>query len=100
MIKARQQDDPGGHQRHRAANHHPVRASFGAGNYGMCGRGFARASCSAGPTATTAVMGGEQAAGTMRIVTEAALKRKGIEPDAVAKMQKQFDAVSPCSSAR
>ncbi len=37
-------------------------------------------------------MGGEQAAGTMRIVTEAALKRKGIEPDA-AKMQKQFDAV-------
>ena len=67
-------------------------ASFGAGNYGMCGRGFAPRFLFSWPGATTAVMGGEQAAGTMRIVTEAALKRKGIEPDA-AKMQKQFDAV-------
>ena len=67
-------------------------ASFGAGNYGMCGRGFAPRLLFSWPGATTAVMGGEQAAGTMRIVTEAALKRKGIEPDA-AKMQKQFDAV-------
>ncbi len=67
-------------------------ASFGAGNYGMCGRGFAPRFLFSWPSARTAVMGGEQAAGTMRIVTEAALKRKGIEPDA-AKMQKQFDAV-------
>ena len=67
-------------------------ASFGAGNYGMCGRGFAPRFLFSWPGAATAVMGGEQAAGTMRIVTEAALKRKGIEPDA-AKMQKQFDAV-------
>ena len=67
-------------------------ASFGAGNYGMCGRGYAPRFLFSWPGATTAVMGGEQAAGTMRIVTEAALKRKGIEPDA-AKMQKQFDAV-------
>ena len=67
-------------------------ASFGAGNYGMCGRGFAPRFLFTWPSAVTAVMGGEQAAGTMRIVTEAALKRKGIEPDA-AKMQKQFDAV-------
>ena len=67
-------------------------ASFGAGNYGMCGRGFAPRFLFSWPGATTAVMGGEQAAGTMRIVTEAALARKGVEPDA-AKMQKQFDAV-------
>ena len=67
-------------------------ASFGAGNYGMCGRGFAPRFLFSWPSAKTAVMGGEQAAGTMRIVTEAALKRKGIEPDA-DKMQKQFDAV-------
>ena len=67
-------------------------ASFGAGNYGMCGRGFAPRFLFSWPSAKTAVMGGEQAAGTMRIVTEAGLKRKGIEPDA-AKMQKQFDAV-------
>ncbi|QXL83525.1 acyl-CoA carboxylase subunit beta [Comamonas sp. NLF-1-9] len=67
-------------------------ASFGAGNYGMCGRGFAPRFLFSWPGATTAVMGGEQAAGTMRIVTEAALKRKGAEPDA-QKMQQQFDAV-------
>jgi geranyl-CoA carboxylase beta subunit len=67
-------------------------ASFGAGNYGMCGRGFAPRFLFSWPSARTAVMGGEQAAGTMRIVTEAGLKRKGVEPDP-ARMQKQFDAV-------
>lgn len=67
-------------------------ASFGAGNYGMCGRGFAPRFLFSWPSAKTAVMGGEQAAGTMRIVTEAGLKRKGVEPDP-AKMQKQFDQV-------
>ena len=67
-------------------------ASFGAGNYGMCGRGFAPRFLFSWPSAKTAVMGGEQAAGTMRIVTEAGLKRKGVEPDG-AKMQKQFDQV-------
>ncbi|HMN21320.1 MAG TPA: carboxyl transferase domain-containing protein [Ottowia sp.] len=67
-------------------------ASFGAGNYGMCGRGFAPRFLFSWPCATTAVMGGEQAAGTMRMVTEAALRRKGVEPDP-AKMQQQFDAV-------
>ncbi|MCZ2103237.1 MAG: acyl-CoA carboxylase subunit beta [Burkholderiales bacterium] len=67
-------------------------ASFGAGNYGMCGRGFAPRFLFSWPGATTAVMGGEQAAGTMRMVTEAALKRKGVEPDP-ARMQQQFDAV-------
>lgn len=67
-------------------------ASFGAGNYGMCGRGFAPRFLFSWPGATTAVMGGEQAAGTMRMVTEAALRRKGVEPDP-ARMQQQFDAV-------
>ena len=52
-------------------------ASFGAGNYGMCGRGFHPRFCFSWPNARTAVMGAEQAAGTMRIVTEAAMKRKG-----------------------
>ncbi|MFT4193294.1 acyl-CoA carboxylase subunit beta, partial [Ottowia sp.] len=67
-------------------------ASFGAGNYGMCGRGYAPRFLFSWPGARTAVMGGEQAAGTMRIVTEAGLKRKGIEPDPV-KMQQQFDQI-------
>jgi len=52
-------------------------ASFGAGNYGMCGRGFHPRFCFSWPNAKTAVMGGEQAAGTMAIVTEAAMRRKG-----------------------
>ena len=37
-------------------------ASFGAGNYGMCGRGFHPRFCFSWPNAKTAVMGGEQAA--------------------------------------
>lgn len=56
-------------------------ASFGAGNYGMCGRGFHPRFCFSWPNAKTAVMGGEQAARTMAIVTEAAARRKGGEVD-------------------
>ena len=52
-------------------------ASFGAGNYGMCGRGFAPRFCFSWPNAVTAVMGGEQAAKTMAIVAEAAMARQG-----------------------
>lgn len=67
-------------------------ASFGAGNYGMCGRGYAPRFLFSWPSARTAVMGGEQAARTMQIVTEAALARKGIKPDA-AQSQAQFDKI-------
>ena len=51
-------------------------ASFGAGNYGMCGRGFAPRFCFSWPNARTAVMGPEQAAETMALVTAAAMQRK------------------------
>jgi geranyl-CoA carboxylase beta subunit len=67
-------------------------ASFGAGNYGMCGRGYAPRFLFSWPSAKTAVMGGEQAARTMQIVTEAALARKGIAPDP-AQSQAQFDQI-------
>ena len=56
-------------------------ASFGAGNYGMCGRGFHPRFCFAWPNDKTAVMGGEQAARTMTVVTQAARKRKGHDID-------------------
>jgi geranyl-CoA carboxylase beta subunit len=59
-------------------------ASFGAGNYGMCGRGYAPRFLFSWPSAKTAVMGGEQAAQTMRIVAEAAAARKGVAADAAA----------------
>ena len=52
-------------------------ASFGAGNYGMCGRGYDPRFLFSWPNARTAVMGGEQAAMVMRIVAEAGAKRKG-----------------------
>jgi geranyl-CoA carboxylase beta subunit len=67
-------------------------ASFGAGNYGMCGRGYAPRFLFSWPNARTAVMGGEQAARTMQIVAEAGMKRKGITPDPV-QMQAQFDQI-------
>ncbi len=67
-------------------------ASFGAGNYGMCGRGYAPRFLFSWPSAKTAVMGGEQAARTMQIVTDAALARKGITPDPTAS-QAQFDKI-------
>ena len=59
-------------------------ASFGAGNYGMCGRGFQPRFCFSWPNARTAVMGGEQAAGTMAAVQEAQARRKGLDLDPAA----------------
>jgi geranyl-CoA carboxylase beta subunit len=67
-------------------------ASFGAGNYGMCGRAYEPRFLFSWPSAKTAVMGGEQAARTMQIVTEAALARKGVEPDP-AQSKAQFDQI-------
>jgi geranyl-CoA carboxylase beta subunit len=55
--------------------------SFGAGNYGMCGRGFDPRFIFAWPTARTAVMGGAQAAKVMDIVTRAKNERAGVETD-------------------
>jgi geranyl-CoA carboxylase beta subunit len=67
-------------------------ASFGAGNYGMCGRGFHPRFCFSWPNAKTAVMGGEQAARTMAIVNEAAARRKGVavDPQALEQMQERI----------
>ena len=62
-------------------------ASFGAGNYGMCGRGFGPRFHFSWPCARTAVMGAEQAAGTMRMVTEAAMRRRGeVDTERLASM--------------
>jgi len=54
-----------------------VGASFGAGNYGMCGRAYDPRFIFAWPSNSIAVMGGEQAAKVMSIVTEEKLKREG-----------------------
>lgn len=77
-----------------------IGASFGAGNYGMCGRAFDPRFIFAWPNNRISVMGGEQAAKTMRIVAEEGAKRKGQEPneeflDGMAKhIVDQYDAES------
>jgi geranyl-CoA carboxylase beta subunit len=52
--------------------------SFGAGNYGMCGRGFDPRFIFAWPSARTAVMGGAQAAMVMDMVNRAKLQKMGL----------------------
>jgi geranyl-CoA carboxylase beta subunit len=58
-----------------------IGASFGAGNYGMSGRGFDPRFIFAWPNNQISVMGGEQAAKTMATIAEEGAKRKGVEPN-------------------
>lgn len=58
-----------------------IGGSYGAGNYGMCGRGFSPRFIFAWPSARTAVMGGEQAAKVMEIVARGKAARDGVEAD-------------------
>lgn len=58
-----------------------IGASFGAGNFGMCGRGFAPRFLLAWPNARIGLMGPEQAGLTMRAVAEAGARRKGLPVD-------------------
>jgi 3-methylcrotonyl-CoA carboxylase beta subunit len=51
--------------------------SFGAGNYGMCGRAFNPRFLWMWPNARISVMGGEQAAGVLATVKRAAMERDG-----------------------
>jgi geranyl-CoA carboxylase beta subunit len=69
-----------------------IGASFGAGNYGMCGRGYSPRFLFGWPNARTGLMGPEQAAATMRIVAEAAAARKGValSEEAVEQTQRQI----------
>lgn len=62
--------------------------SYGAGNYGMCGRGFDPRFIFAWPSARTAVMGAAQAAKVMDIVGRAKLERAGhaVNDDALKAM--------------
>jgi geranyl-CoA carboxylase beta subunit len=68
-----------------------IGASYGAGNYGMCGYGYDPDFLFTWPNASTGVMGGEQAAITMDVVARAAAKRRGLEttPAVEAQLAKQ-----------
>ena len=54
-----------------------IGGSFGAGNYGMCGRAYDPRFLWMWPNARISVMGGEQAAGVLATVTREKLKRSG-----------------------
>ena len=54
-----------------------IGGSYGAGNYGMCGRAFGPNFVWMWPNAKIAVMGGEQAAGVLVRVRRDALAKKG-----------------------
>jgi 3-methylcrotonyl-CoA carboxylase beta subunit len=54
-----------------------IGGSFGAGNYGMCGRAYSPRFLWTWPNAQTAVMGGEQAADVLTRVKQDALKKEG-----------------------
>ncbi len=72
-------------------------ASFGAGNYAMCGRSYAPRFLFTWPNHRIAVMGGKQLAGVMDIIQRGAAQKRGQEVDennlAVVKMmiEKQIE---------
>ncbi len=69
-----------------------IGGSYGAGNYGMCGRGFDPRFIFSWPSARTAVMGGAQAGKVMEIVGAGKLARSGapVDAEALAAMGKQL----------
>ncbi|MFI6998227.1 acyl-CoA carboxylase subunit beta [Nocardia sp. NPDC050175] len=62
-------------------------ASYGAGNYGMCGRSYNPRFLFNWPNAKSAVMGGEQLAGVLSIVARQAAAAQGREFDEAADAQ-------------
>ncbi|KAJ3097399.1 Methylcrotonoyl-CoA carboxylase beta chain, mitochondrial [Physocladia obscura] len=54
-----------------------IGGSFGAGNYGMCGRAYSPRFLWTWPNSRISVMGGEQAAGVLAQVTRAAKEKRG-----------------------
>lgn len=77
-----------------------VGGSFGAGNYGMCGRAYDPRFLFTWPNSRIGVMGAEQAAGVLALVAEGQAKARGLEPnlEKIEKMrshtQEQFEKES------
>lgn len=67
-----------------------IGGSFGAGNYGMCGRAFDPRFIFSWPNAKISVMGGEQAAGVLEIILSnqlgKQLKMMGLAPEELFKI--------------
>jgi acetyl-CoA carboxylase carboxyltransferase component len=76
-----------------------IGASFGAGNYGMCGRGYSPRFLWMWPNAQIGVMGGEQAAQVMITVKNDQLAREG-KPPLPEEMVEQIKAPIVASAQR
>jgi len=61
-----------------------VGGSYGAGNYGMCGRAYDPRFLFTWPNSRIAVMGGDQAAGVMSMLAEEQARSRGQQPDSQA----------------
>ena len=66
-----------------------IGGSFGAGNYGMCGRGMGPRFIFSWPNARIGVMGSDQAAGVMSMITRAKMQRAGAVDETVLKAMEQ-----------
>ncbi|KAK4537483.1 hypothetical protein CDCA_CDCA12G3508 [Cyanidium caldarium] len=69
-----------------------VGGSYGAGNYGMCGRAYAPRFLFMLPSARIGVMGGEQAAQVLRQVQAAAAAERGRPVDMVQQYERESSA--------
>ncbi|MGB0956101.1 MAG: acyl-CoA carboxylase subunit beta, partial [Panacagrimonas sp.] len=72
-----------------------VGASYGAGNYAMCGRSFEPRFLFAWPNARLAVMGGEQAATVMEIVEDNKQRARGqtLDRDKLARQSQELTSL-------
>jgi 3-methylcrotonyl-CoA carboxylase beta subunit len=66
--------------------------SFGAGHYALCGKAYDPNFIVAWPSAKYAVMGGDQAAGTLFTIEEKAAERKGKKPQK-EESEKRFEEI-------
>ena len=80
-----------------------IGGSYGAGNYGMCGRAYSPDMLFMWPNARISVMGGNEAAGVLAIVREQAAlaeaKKNGKEPDK-AKLEAELAEIKKKISAQ
>ena len=79
-----------------------IGASYGAGNYGMCGRAYEPRFLFMWPNAKIAVMGGEQAASVLSEVASKKFKDEGEKREFEEKIKEKYEKESHCyySSAR
>jgi len=69
-----------------------IGGSFGAGNYGMCGRAYSPRFLWMWPNARISVMGGEQAASVLATVKSGGFKSKAEEEAFKAPIREQYEA--------